>query len=197
MRMSVFTCAALGLCLVSIFAGHDSNATASTKAIGATSDTSVSWHLASCLPAQISAKKGSEVSPATGQHPVIITLTNRGTRPCVLDGYLRVKPVTATGRVLRLPQFTRSQYFRTVPERHVELRVAATRVRRACQVPLRSRQPPDGCPCGVHAARALEVGLQHSAGFVPGLTLCKGGATDPGNSFAVTPVVPSIGAIRP
>lgn len=44
-----------------------------------------SW--SDCRVSQLALVIGPEVSPATGQNPLALRLTNRGQRPCVLHGY--------------------------------------------------------------------------------------------------------------
>lgn len=41
----------------------------------------------SCRVAQLSSATGPQISPATGQNPLTLRLTNRARRPCTLHGY--------------------------------------------------------------------------------------------------------------
>jgi hypothetical protein len=43
--------------------------------------------LPDCRVSQLSIARGPEISPATGQNPLALRLTNRGQRICILDGY--------------------------------------------------------------------------------------------------------------
>jgi hypothetical protein len=54
-----------------------------------------------CRPSQLKIGSGARVSPATGQNPLSIVLTNRSAKPCVVDGYPAITFVDAHGK--RLP----------------------------------------------------------------------------------------------
>jgi Protein of unknown function (DUF4232) len=54
-----------------------------------------------CQPSQLRIRIGPEVSPATGQNPLSIVLTNRSAKPCMVKGYPAIAFVDAHGK--RLP----------------------------------------------------------------------------------------------
>jgi hypothetical protein len=54
-----------------------------------------------CQPSQLRIRNGPEVSPATGQNPLSIVLTNRSAKPCMVKGYPAIAFVDAHGK--RLP----------------------------------------------------------------------------------------------
>lgn len=180
--------------LVVVFSGQNGRGLSATEKPGSKANAS----LATCLPVNIKARNGPRVSAATGEHARIITLTNRGTSPCVLDGYLRLRLVTATGTVLDLPQVTHNQYVTNARPRPVSLRVGAVTYVEVAKY---------RCDLGdLQMANRVQFTLPGSKektvftvplGSVPGLSRCKGGATDPGNSIAVTPFEASLRALSP
>jgi hypothetical protein len=54
-----------------------------------------------CRPSQIAIAESAQISPATGQNPISIALTNEGTEVCLLYGYPTVALLDASGK--RLP----------------------------------------------------------------------------------------------
>ena len=142
-----------------------------------------------CPPSHIAVGTGPEISPATGEQPLVLTLSNEGPRPCVLDGYPRLRLVTSADTVLNLSQVTHSQYLLATIAHPVILAVGAFAyvaiAKYRCdlgdlQVPSRLRLTLPGASAGT----ALTV----SGRVISGLDLCKGGRSDPGNLIAVTPV---------
>lgn len=127
---------------------------------------------------------------------MLVVLTNEGAGPCVLDGYPRVRFLTATGTVLRLSQLAQVALFVTSARPHfVLLRpngVAYVLVAQFACV-LGSLKPAAGMRL------TLPGTAPHTALSIPTaeFALCKGGATGPGNVFAVTPVEPTIQAVLP
>jgi Protein of unknown function (DUF4232) len=53
-----------------------------------------------CRPSQLRIANGAQISEATGQNSRSIVLTNRGAKPCVLDGYPRVALLDARDKQL-------------------------------------------------------------------------------------------------
>jgi photosystem II stability/assembly factor-like uncharacterized protein len=142
-----------------------------------------------CPPSHIAVGTGPEISPATGEQALVVTLSNEGPRPCVLDGYPRLRLVTSADTVLNLPQVTHSQYLLATVARPVMLAVGAFAyvaiAKYRCdlgdlQVPSRLRLTLPGASAG--------TALTLSGRVISGLDLCKGGRSDPGNLIAVTPV---------
>jgi len=71
----------------------------------------------SCRARQIALGNGPSISPASGEHAFVVTFTNRGTAPCTLDGYPRVRLLTSSGADLHMPQVGHSQYTTTAGPR--------------------------------------------------------------------------------
>ena len=134
---------------------------------------------------------GPEISPAMGEQPLVVTLSNEGPGPCVLEGYPRLRLVASADTALNLPQVTHSQYLLATVAHPVILAVGAfayvaiAKYRcdlGALQVPSQLRLTLPGASAGT----ALTV----SGRVISGRDLCKGGPSDPGNVIAVTPVGP-------
>ena len=52
-----------------------------------------------CRASQLALAKGLDISPATGQHPLVLRLTNRAQRPCSLRGYPTVEFTDERGSI--------------------------------------------------------------------------------------------------
>ena len=152
-----------------------------------------------CLASQLLAANGPPLGGAIEERSFTLTLTNRGHRPCALDGYPRVLLISAAGTVLNLPQMSHSQYITTASPRRVVVAVGATGYVLVTKY---------GCVLGdlqtVSRARLILPGTGERTTFsipivrsVGGLALCKGGPSDPGNSIAVSPVESTLGATLP
>ena len=144
--------------------------------------------VSSCMPAQIEARQGHQVGGATGEGAMLITLSNRGPGPCVLDGYPQVRLVTSTNAVLDLPQVRHSQYVTAASPRPVTLEMGKTAYVLVAQYrcDLGDAHQASGARLTMPGAAAA-LSVQTGSTSLP-LALCKGGATDPGNVIAVTPI---------
>ncbi len=149
-----------------------------------------------CSPSQLSLGAGPAVSAATGEWSLSLAVTNRG-GPCRLSGAANLGLYDARG-ALPFARATHNQYQRFVAAlalvmprgAHVDL--LATKYR---------------CDLGVsrQATRAT-VGISTFSGTAHltyrGTALrlmgwCKGGASDPGNTLVVGPLVPTLGWVSP
>ena len=80
-----------------VWLGSDNSAaTPGATPAPATPDTTA----APCRAADVRLALGQPIAEPTGQHSLALTLTNRSTQPCSLDGYPTVSLFDATGRVL-------------------------------------------------------------------------------------------------
>jgi hypothetical protein len=155
--------------------------------------------LSACQAGQLAPGNGPRLSPAPGEHALVVTVTNRGAAPCTLDGYPRVRFITSSGHALDIPQVDHSQYVTASGPRQVLLGVSATAYMLVAQY---------RCDLGdLQVASRVQVtlpGTRSGAAFtVPvvratgDLALCKGGQSDAGNVIAVTPVESTLAAILP
>ena len=162
--------------------------------MGRTSTDSPSRSIMGCKEKSIRAKKGPRVSPGSGEAAMVVTFTNIGA-PCVLDGYATVRLTTSTGSALDLRQVTKDQYVTQARPGRVQIgtyglayvEVAKYRcdhgnLRTATDVWLRLPGFRNG----------FDLSAENE-----GLAECKGGPTDPGNSYAVTPVEATVTALLP
>ncbi len=144
-----------------------------------------------CPTSQIRAGDGPRLGGALGERAMTVALVNLGPGICMLEGYPRVRFVTATGTTLDFSQVTQSQYLKRIAPRRVLLEVGAI-----AYVEIAKYR----CDLGyLETASHLQLTLpgagEGTALMVPGgLAYCKGGATDPGNVIAITPVESSLGA---
>jgi hypothetical protein len=69
-----------------------------------TTTTTVPYVAASvrCQVAQLSLGEGAPISPATGQRPILLTLTNEGSTACYMVGYPGISLYDVQGRLLPL-----------------------------------------------------------------------------------------------
>jgi len=152
-----------------------------------------------CVPGHIKAGNGPEISPATGEAALIITLSNTGRGSCKLDGYPRVRLVTSAGVVLRLPQVTRSQYIIATRPHPVMLAVGAFAyvaiAKYRCD--LGDLQVASQLQLTLPGAAAGPVFTVPVVGATGTMSFCKGGSTDPGNVIAVTPVESTLAGTVP
>jgi hypothetical protein len=150
--------------------------------------------IAGCKAKSIRGKHGPRVSPASGEVAMVVAFVNLGA-PCVLDGYPTVRLTTSTGSALDLRQVTKDQYVTQARPKRVQLEtddVAYVEVAKY------------RCDHG-NLRMAIDVWMR-LPGFRSGFDLsaenegfaeCKGGPTDPGNSYAVTPVEATVTALLP
>jgi hypothetical protein len=145
-----------------------------------------------CMTSQLSLGFGGQVSPATGEHAVVLTLTNKSGKYCQLLGYPSVRFYTATGRVLPFSYSRVSQYFPRIVPRLVGLRTGTRGYFEVAKY---------RCDLGdLMTPSIFKVSLAASAGVslarrvplsprVGVLTYCKGGVKDPGQFVGVSPIV--------
>jgi hypothetical protein len=136
---------------------------------------------------------GDQVSPATGEHAVMYSLTNTSRRRCWMRGYPAVSLHDRDGKTLPF-RYTRerSQYVTTAAPRTVLVPPQASAyflvAKYRCDVgtqadATRIEVTPPG------NTRQLSAPAAPSAGSgVYTLSYCKGGVRDPGQTVAVTPV---------
>ena len=144
-----------------------------------------------CSTANLALGIGNRVSPMTGEHGVIYTLTNRGKTICQLYGYPVVSLYDYKGHLLPF-KYTRSlsQYMGHAVPKPVNLRPGD----RAYFLVAKYR-----CDIGVVAeattihvyppnSRQQLIGHASPSPGVGSLTYCKGGSEDPGQIVDVSPV---------
>src|ERR1019366_2626025 len=78
-----------------------------------------------CSPRHIKAANGPFVGGASGEMSMTITLVNSGPGPCWLDGFPKVRLVTATGATLDFRETHGGQYIVKVAARRVLLAAGA------------------------------------------------------------------------
>jgi hypothetical protein len=150
-----------------------------------------------CVPASLQAANGRRVSGETGEHAMLIALTNTGSVECMLQGRPGVRLVSRAGGVLNLPQVASDQYLAAATPKLVLLRAGTTAyvmlakyrcdlgdLERAARLQL--TLPGKG------AGPSLSVAVADAD-----LSVCNGGPTDPGNSIAVTPIEASLNHFGP
>ena len=77
---------------------------------------------ARCQVAQLSLGEGAPISPATGQHPILLTLTNEGSTACYLFGYPGISLYDTQGHLLPLTyQWAGDQMVTSAPPSRVGL----------------------------------------------------------------------------
>jgi hypothetical protein len=152
-----------------------------------------------CLSNDLTARRGPQISPATGEAALVVDLTNAGPGSCVLDGYPRVFLLAREGNELSLAQVNHSQFITAAAPRPLTLAPGATAyvavAKYRCdlgdlQVASRVRlMLPGSGP-----STALTISLSDSTAS---LSSCNGGSDDPGNVVAVSPFEPSLDATNP
>jgi len=148
-----------------------------------------------CAPTHMKVGNGPFVGGAMGEMSMTITLVNSGPGHCVLDGYPKLRMVTATGATLDFSKETASQYIRRIPPRRVLLGVGAI-----AYVEIAKYRCDLGDIETASQVRLILPGAVNGTAFtVPtrGFSYCKGGPSDPGNVIAFTPVEPTLGAAQP
>jgi hypothetical protein len=160
--------------------------------VGSADAASVLQASPSCTTSQLSLGFGGQVSPATGENPLVLTLTNKSAKYCQLLGYPTVRFYTATGRVLPFAYSHVSQYFPRIVPRLVGLRPGT----RGYFVVAKYRCDVGDLmtPSVIKVALAATAGASLSRRVPPSpgvgvLTYCKGGVNDPGQLVGVSPIV--------
>jgi Protein of unknown function (DUF4232) len=147
-----------------------------------------------CRPSQFRIANGAQVTPATGQNPLSIVLTNRNAKPCLVKGYPTVSLLDAHGR--RLPFRVSHRGDQMVTSRPpVGVRVPP---RRSAYFVLNKYR----CDLGnLRVAKRMRValpGIDTSARLTlaiptyPVIAYC--GRNDPGSVLTVSPVEPTLAA---
>ena len=152
-----------------------------------------------CTTSQLSLGFGGELSPISGEHAVVITLTNKSRKYCQLLGYPTVHFDTSTGRVLPFAYGHVSQYFARLVPRLVGLRPGARGYFEVAKY---------RCDLGdLMTGSVIKVALAATAGAAlarklpptsgDGVTYCKGGVKDPGQFVGVSAIVPTQRQLAP
>jgi len=130
---------------------------------------------------------------------MLITLTNKGPVPCVLDGYPQVRFLTSTGVVLNLPQVRHSQYVTASGPLTVTLGIGTTAyvLVAAYRCDLGYLHQAVGARLSLPGTAAGTAVTVRTSSIPLLIALCKGGASSPGNVIAVTPVESTIAATVP
>jgi hypothetical protein len=135
------------------------------------------------------------MSPGTGEHGLILTLTNKSAKYCQLLGYPSVGLYTAAGRVLPFTYDHGSQYFARIvphlvglrPGTHGYFEVAKYRCDLGDLLTPSVIKVTLATPAGASLTR--QVPLSPGVGI---LAYCKGGVRDPGQLLGVTPIVATL-----
>ena len=151
---------------------------------------------APCRAAVITLGYGQRLSPMTGEHRVMYTLTNRGRVSCTLAGYPDIALFTASGA--RLPfHYTRGhgEYVTSAPPTTAVLAPGVS-----AYVLVAKYRCDLGSQLNAAAIRLTLPGPQpvvltgrvaaDGAG-VSELSYCRGGPADPGQVIAVSPIEPT------
>lgn len=153
-------------------------------------------HPEPCPPGALEIGRGPQLSPASGEHGVILSVTSVGP-PCTVDGYPEVTLLDAAGTPIPFTYVLgRGQYVTHRRPRPVTVGGGA----RAYFLIAKYR-----CDAGsTTAAAGLNVTLPGQAtprsvptswlsGGVRGLDFCTGGLhPDPGNTVAISPLEPTV-----
>jgi hypothetical protein len=166
--------------------------TVSLAYVGSADAASVLQASPSCTTSQLSLGFGGQVSPATGEHALILTLTNKSPKYCQLLGYPSVRFYAATGRVLPFAYHHVSQYFPRIVPRLVGLKPGTHGYFEVAKY--RCDVGDLMTPSVVRVALAATPGASLSRRIPPSpgvgvLTYCKGGVNDPGQLVSVSPIV--------
>jgi hypothetical protein len=149
---------------------------------------------------KLSIGMGPRVSPATGEHAVMITLANVGASPCDVIGYPKVTLLTSSGHVIPFAYLHgHSQYTFNRPPRLVTLAVGATAyvevTKYRCDLraitsaaTLRLVVPVTGQVLSIRQPTPQGVGT---------LSYCQGRSHGPGNLVSVSPVSVSARSLYP
>jgi hypothetical protein len=147
-----------------------------------------------CRPSQLRIANGAELSPATGQNPLSIVLTNRSARPCVIYGYPAIAFVDAHGK--RLPFRVSNSGDQMVTSRPpVAVRVLPRRSAffvlnkyRCDRGNLKVAKKLRVALPGVHTSARLPLAIP----TYPVIAYC--GRNDPGSVVTVSPIEPTLAA---
>ena len=156
-------------------------------------------HLPACLPNELTAGPGPQISPATGEAAFVVDLTNAGSGSCVLDGYPHVLLLAPEGTELSLSQVNHSQFITGAAPTPVTLApgaaayVAVAKYR--CDLgDLQVASQVRLILPGSGPSTVLTVSLSDTTSS---LSSCKGGSDDPGNAVAVSPFESTLQATNP
>jgi hypothetical protein len=144
-----------------------------------------------CRLVQLTVAKGPELSPATGQNPLALRLTNRARAACALKGYPTLAFADARGAIPFVILHAGDQMVTTGRPTRVVLPAG-----RSAFIVVNKYRCDLG---GLRLARRLYIGLPSGAGrrsfrlpAYPRLAYC--GARDPGSVIATSPFEPSLRA---
>lgn len=169
--------------------------TSAAKRLHHPTGTALSYAKVSC--SRLSIAVGPSVSPETGEHALIVVLTNRLRRSCEIIGYPTVSLLSDAQKTLPFHYLhEHSQYnMTTAPPKRITLPpdghayVLLTKYRcdlgDRADVALLQLAPP-----GTSAKLRLALPSYPSQSAL--LTFCKGGQSDPGNIVSISPVEPSV-----
>gem|GEM_PF-4315990 len=143
---------------------------------------------------------GGQVSPATGEHAVMVTLVNAATSTCQLFGYPSVTLLTNSGRTMPF-SFVRgqSQYMSNKPPSIVTLAPGAKAYVEVTKYRCDLREITSAATLRLvvpMTGQVLSI-RQPSAQGVGTLSYCAGGSHGPGNLVSVSPVSVSARSLYP
>ena len=145
-----------------------------------------------CTTSQLSLGFGAQMSPATGEHALTLTLTNKSEKYCQLLGYPTLRFYTATGRVLPFTYHRVSQYFPRIVPQLVGLKPGKRGYFEVAKY--RCDRGDLMTPSIITVALAPSAGASLTTKLPPtpgvGLLMyCRGGVKDPGQLVGVSPIV--------
>ena len=145
-----------------------------------------------CRVSQLTLETGFQISPATGQNPLTLRLTNRAQRPCILHGYPTIALTDERGSI----PFSIGHRGDQMVTPHRPTRVVVRSGRSAFVLVTKFR-----CDLGdVRLARMLRLGLpghrtpQLSLALPPYPRMSYCGKGDPGSTVVTSPFEPTLAA---
>jgi hypothetical protein len=195
-RLSIMACVLVLAVVSAVLVSHLTSPAKKTTTRTVTKPTTA---VPTCHASQLLAANGPPLGGATDERSFTLTVTNRGHRPCALDGYPRVLLFSAAGTVLDLRQMSHSQYVTAASPRRVLLGIDASAyvlvAKSGCVIgDLQRASQARLMLSGTGADIAFTIPIVRSVGA---LALCKGGPSDPGNSIAVSSVESTLAATLP
>ena len=163
--------------------------------VGSADATSLPKASTPCTTSQLSLGVGGQVSPGTGEHGLILTLTNKSAKYCQLLGYPAVGLYTALGRVLPFTYDHGSQYFSHIVPHLVGLRPGTHGWFEVAKYRCDLGDLLTPSVIKVTVAPSAGASLTRLVPSSPGvgiLAYCKGGVRDPGQLVGVTPIVATL-----
>lgn len=187
------------LCLATLGAGATTAVAVTSRPTNASVAQSARTSPAlACRPVHIRVGLGPPVSAATGEHAFILTFTNEGMLPCYLEGYVQPDLVAASGAILHLTRVRVDQYVTHARPRRVLLGTHRSAYVEVAKYRCDLRDELTAASVRFNLSLLGHSWLFEVAlGKYLDMSVCQGGPSDPGNSFAVTPFEATLRALTP